>query len=237
MGRVIVSGGCRASLGVKASDLSVGTVVKLMEGGVATEFIVVNQGNPSVSLYDSSCDGTWLLRKDIYSIELWNNSEINIYKNSLIYNNLNDVSSGVLGKFDAKTQNIIKEVKIPYRDGMGSGGTDMNGNNGLISKLFLLSMYETGCLGDFPNTGVKLNWFISGDSTAAYSKRIAYKDGVANRWWTRDPTTTSTNIAYGLSEQGGSFGARVNGYYYGVRPALIIPSTSRFDRNTLLLKG
>ena len=47
-------------VGIKAGDLPIGQIVKLMEGGVETEFIVVHQGIPG-SMYDSSCDGTWLL--------------------------------------------------------------------------------------------------------------------------------------------------------------------------------
>lgn len=64
MGKAIVSGAGRASLGILASSLEVGAVVKLMEDGVATDFLVVNQGNPNTAQYDSSCDGTWLLRKE-----------------------------------------------------------------------------------------------------------------------------------------------------------------------------
>ena len=48
-------------VGIKAGDLPIGQIVKLMEGGVETEFIVVNQGIPeNSSLYDASCNGTWL---------------------------------------------------------------------------------------------------------------------------------------------------------------------------------
>ena len=72
MGKVMISGVApqmKAPVisGILASDLAVGSSVYLMENGVATEYLVVNQGIPSgSSLYDSSCDGTWLLRKDIY---------------------------------------------------------------------------------------------------------------------------------------------------------------------------
>ena len=47
------------------STLAVGSSVYLNVGGVRKEFLVVHQGKPS-SLYDSSCNGTWLLMKDIY---------------------------------------------------------------------------------------------------------------------------------------------------------------------------
>ena len=57
MGKVIVSGGCRAAIHtveILANTLEIGTTVKLMEDGVATEFLVVHQGLPS-DLYDESC--------------------------------------------------------------------------------------------------------------------------------------------------------------------------------------
>ena len=42
---------------ILASDLVVGSTVKLMENGVSTEYLVVNKGKPSgSSLYDDSCD-------------------------------------------------------------------------------------------------------------------------------------------------------------------------------------
>ena len=46
----------------KLGDVAVGTVVKLKENGVAQDYLVVHQGLPS-SMYDASCNGTWLLRK------------------------------------------------------------------------------------------------------------------------------------------------------------------------------
>ena len=63
MGYVILSGASkgmtRPAFDVLASSLSIGTTVKLMEGGTAVEYLVVNQGIPeNSSLYDASCDGT-----------------------------------------------------------------------------------------------------------------------------------------------------------------------------------
>ena len=82
MGRVIVAGAGRMAIpsaDVLASDLTIGSTVKLMEGGTAVDYLVVNQGIPSnSSLYDSSCNGTWLLRKDIHSERQWgDDSKVN----------------------------------------------------------------------------------------------------------------------------------------------------------------
>ena len=93
MGHVTVVGGCRAkapSTGILASSLAVGSTVKLMEGGTAVEYLVVNQGIPGNSnLYDASCDGTWLLRKDIHSNRQWHTSNVNKYETSAINTWLN----------------------------------------------------------------------------------------------------------------------------------------------------
>ena len=68
MGRVIVAGAGRMAIpsaDVLASDLTIGSTVKLMGGGTAVDYLVVNQGIPSNSdLYDAGCNGRWLLRKD-----------------------------------------------------------------------------------------------------------------------------------------------------------------------------
>ena len=69
MGKAIVVGGClnpkKPVTAIMASDIAVGSSVYLLENGSPVEWIVVNQGIPSSSsLYDSSCDGTWLMRKD-----------------------------------------------------------------------------------------------------------------------------------------------------------------------------
>ena len=72
-------------LGTKA----VGSIVKLKENGALVDYIVVHQGKPS-SLYDASCDGTWLLRKDILETRQWHSSNVNDYAASTIHAYLNN---------------------------------------------------------------------------------------------------------------------------------------------------
>ena len=55
------------------ASMAVGSTVKLKVDGTLWDFIVVHQGRPS-SLYDVSCDGTWLLMKDIYKNRQWHGS-------------------------------------------------------------------------------------------------------------------------------------------------------------------
>ena len=224
--------------GVLASSLAVGSTVKLMEGGTAVEYLVVNQGIPGNSnLYDASCDGTWLLRKDIHSNRQWHTSDVNEYETSAINTWLNGDFFNSLGSVEQAT---IKQVKIPYRADGGSGGTDQSGANGLPAKIFLLSGYEVGWTtsddGDFPVDGAKLDYFTSGTTTSANNKRIAYLSGTDTIWWLRSPSTDNAGRVWFVRSDGdyGDYGASDSD---GIRPALILPKTALFDTSTLILKG
>lgn len=240
MGRVMMSGivpTLKAPVtGVMASSLAVGSTVKLMEGGTAVEYLVVNQGIPSnSSLYDASCDGTWLLRKDIHSNRQWHTSDVNKYETSAINTWLNGDFFSSLGSVERAT---VKQVKIPYLAGGGSGGTDQSGANGLSCKVFLLSGPEVGLAGVsyMPNDGAKLSYFESGTGTSANNKRSANLNGSAAIWWLRSPTTGGTGRVW-LVLPGGSFDFTNASSSYGIRPALVLPKTALFDENTMILKG
>lgn len=205
-----------AQLGSKA----VGSIVKLKVGGVAKEFIVVHQGKPS-GMYDASCDGTWLLMKDIYENHVWQSENINKYESSDIHAYLNNT---FLNLFDSSIKEAIKQVKIPYRMNGGSGGTDQSGANGLPAKIFLLSGYEVGWTtsdyGHFPVDGAKLDYFEAGTGSAADSKRIANLNGSPAYWWLRSPDTSNLNDAWYVFSNGSTWHVSVP---YGIRPALVLP--------------
>lgn len=238
MGHVTVVGGARAtkpSTGVLASDLPVGSVVKLMESGTAVEYLVVNQGIPSNSdLYDASCDGTWLLRKDIHSERQWNSVNVNKYGSSSINTWLNGDYFSSLGTAEQAT---IKQVKIPYRD----GGMDQSGAYGLLCKIFLLSGYEVGWTtrdnSDFPVDGAKLSYFDPRTSSFADYKRIANLNGSATAWWIRSPLIYNTTSAVWIVNSNGSYNGNNANSSNGIRPALVLPSTAKFNATTMLLKG
>ena len=61
--------------GTKLANKEVGSIVKLNVNGAATELLVVHQGLPS-AIYDASCNGTWLLMKDIYEKRVWQSGDI-----------------------------------------------------------------------------------------------------------------------------------------------------------------
>lgn len=213
-----------AKLGTKA----VGSIVKLKVNGTAKEFIIVHQGKPS-SIYDESCNGTWLLMKDVYELRVWQSGNINKYESSDIHAYLN---STFLNLFDSNIKDAIKQVKIPYRKNGGSGGTNQSGANGLSCKVFLLSGYEVGWTsGDnqyIPQDGAKLDYFTA--SSGGNSKRIANFNGSAVYWWLRSPNTGGTSAVWGVYSNGVYGGSRASDSY-GIRPALVLPSDALVDDN------
>lgn len=210
-------------MSTKLGSMSVGSTVKLKLGGTARDFLVVHQGLPS-SMYDSSCNGTWLLLKDIYTTRTWDSSN-NDYKNSDIHSYLNGT---FLNLFDNDIKNAIKQVKIPYQNGTGSGGSVASGANGLSCKIFLLSGYELGWTTSdnsrFPRDGAKLSYFSSGTGSAANNKRIANYNGSAAYWWLRSPNTRNANYVWYVHSDGDGYGWHC-GSSYGVRPALVLDSS------------
>ena len=225
---------------ILAASLNIGDTVKLMEGGVETEFIVVNQGIPeNSSLYDVSCNGTWLLRKDVKENRVWNSSDNNTYSTSEINTWLNGNYFNGLGSIE---QSVIKQIKIPYVNGTGSGGSVASGANGLGVKAFLLGGYEVGWTSSdsqyFPQDGAKLSYFESGTGASANNKRIANLNGSASNWWLRSPKNNNTSSVWYIDTSGvDSYTVASYSYSYGIRPALIIPFTAKFNSETKVLVG
>lgn len=224
-GRTLINGtGYDIALvsGTPISALPVGSTVKIAVNGTLRDFLVVNQGIPSGStLYDDSCNGTWLLMKDCYETRQWN-SYSNRYGDSTIHSYLN---GAFLNLVDSKVQNIITQVKIPYNTG-GTGGSNLSGANGLSCKIFLLSGYEIGWTDvSYLNDGARLSYFESGTGTSAVKKRIAYLNGTAVVWWLRSPRRnppTDSNV-YCIYSDGSELDTRAS-TTRGVRPAFVLPS-------------
>ena len=221
----------------KLSEYTVGSSVYLLENGNPVEYLIVHKGIPS-NLYDSSCDGAWLLRKDILELRSWNESNnSNIYATSSIHNYLN---SEFLSKFDVSLQNAVKQVKIPYTNGYGNSGVVASGANGLTTKAFLLAVNEVGLtVSDYtnvPSDGYKLDYFESGTVSTAKTKRTAYLDGVASVWWTRSAYKSNATDACRISDNGG-LGSLQTSRTGGIRPALILPYNAIFDETTNIFEG
>lgn len=232
--------------GVALSEIAVGSTVFLNINGTPTEFLVVNQGSPDDSLYVNT-DGTWLLMKDIYETGRTAYNNYSYYNTSPVHSYLN---GEFLALFDTDVQSAIKQVKIPYvntYDGTNNI-TAQYGENGISAKIFLLAAREVngiqttaGSAHDLSyaaqKEGAALDYFSGTGNTNA--QRIAYYNGVATEWFLR-----STFITWGagnfftVTTAGQTY--PYNGSYtktFGIRPALVLPSTAYFDEETLLFKG
>jgi hypothetical protein len=210
--------------GTPVGSLAVGDSVWLNVNGVQKEFLVVHQGNPDSAQYDASCDGTWLLMKDLY-VKITFDSTNNDYQNSDIHAYLNSTFIDLL---DSTVKSAIRQAKIPYVNGTGNTQAVDAGANGLPTKIFLLSGYEVGWTKSnnsyFQLDGACLSYFSGFGSTD--TRRIAYYSGTATPWWLRSPVATSKN---------GAIVVTLSGYYdnYGVthslpavRPAFILDSNT-----------
>lgn len=231
-----------------------GNVVKLNVDGTEKEFIVVHKGIPA-SYYHTSCDGVWLLMKDIYadSSKTFDSGEIAlfeedgefVYEDSLVQEYL---TGAFVNKFDADIKECIKAARIPIWRGNGvDGELEDNGSYSTLAQtVFLLSYNElaNGTKSNNPGDGATLSYFIN-ETDAASDIRIAHYNGAAKKWVTRSPELTETQWIFTIGETGAigktgfSSGARC-----AIRPALILPYdltvkkgfvvTSSFSGNTTI---
>ena len=228
-------------MSTQLGKLSVGSTVFLNIEGGKRDFIIVNQGLPS-SDYDNSCDGTWLLMKDIYEQRAWNDiTTSDSYSISLIHNYLN---SKFLELLDPDIQDVIKLVEIPCAnagdttDSSASGSmTDSttSGSVTVMTKIFLLSLAETGISHSYIATeGSILEYFTPSD----YDARIGYYEGKAQGWWLRSIHTRKKHTAACIDNSGDvSWSIVDNDLSIGVRPAMILPSMLMVDDDGFVKSG
>ena len=222
-----------------ASTFPVGSIFKMNISGEPWEFIVVQQGNPDTSKYNSNCNGTWLLMKNIYSneIEFDISGNYTSFGESTIYEYLH---TDLLPSFDSVYRNLIKTVTIPYcitnRDGNFSERT-------ASCRIFVLSTIELGINYDevgYPtyendNEGAILQYFQGTNPSGADPKRIAYYNNRADWYVTRSATRGTDAYAASIDDSGLDFGSSPVDQPFGVRPAMIIDSNAMFNDNGELL--
>lgn len=223
-------------VGTSIGNLDVGTEITLNENGEPINYLIVNQGIPeNSSLYDASCAGTWLLRKDIAENRQWNSSRNNSYKASTIHSYLNGT---FLNLFEANIREAIKQVKIPYRAGSGYGKTVTSGASGLSAKIFLLSATEVSFNMSYmpTNEGAELAYFSGCADDGSDNKRVATLNGSAADWWLRSPYCDSGNGSTDALFVGsnGDWGLNYCSNSSGIRPALVLPFNFKLDDSQII---
>jgi hypothetical protein len=203
---------------VTIGSLPVGSIISLDINGEPRNFIVVHQGNPDTSIYDKSCDGTWLLMEDIYEKRSWGCSFNDSFMMSDLRVYLND---RFFDLFNSGVKSAIKRAILPCQI---YNGTTYVVENELIAYIFVLSVRE---LGWGPDVGVGIVGTPDGACLDYFkglsegdSKYIAFYNGDASNWTLRG---TLGDIHYvtsiGKYDHGGLNSA------FGIRPAMILDSS------------
>ena len=219
----------------KLGNVPVGTILHLKENGVYQDYLVVHQGLPS-SMYDSSCNGTWMLRKKILSLQKFNQSSggPNDFPSSIVASYLENT---YIRELDSDIQSVISQVKIPYVK-YESGNPIASGSNGFPCKAFVLGGYEVGFTEQYERLlsedGAKLSYFTVGTTSAANNKRIANFNSNPNDWFLRTPEYGTGNSVHIVTTSGGIDDVNV-GWEHGVRPAIIFPSDLLVDDDNNIL--
>lgn len=205
--------------GIPIGTLDVGETVLMDIDGKETEFLIVNQGNPDGSIYDASCDGTWLLAKNVLEEKEVQPLSNQYYSGSSIHEYLN---GEFLARLDSRTQDAIADVKVPYHI---DTETVSSGKDGLPTKIFVLSYSELN-FGPRPATGAALSYFSEGASTILPNEHlIATLNGIAENWMVRDHGRAAAHYC-GIGANG-SVANFENGDTVGIRPAMIMPFETR----------
>lgn len=238
-GKTIVNGTAftiKVHPAIQISSLPVGTSVYVNVNGVQKEFIIVHHGNPDTSIYDTSCNGTWLLMKDIYTTHKfatygsssssgyeYHESSMNTYVNETFFNLI-----------DATQSAAIKTVKIPYIVNYAV----KNKANGLSVKTFLLSNREINVSS---SSSYITNGYLDGNPLSYFptrGTRVAYYNGTADEWWTRSLNTGKggyDNIY--VNTAGNAVTSARPDREYGVRPACIVYSETLVNPSDYTIIG
>lgn len=222
----------------RLGDLAVGTVLSLTVNGTVLEYTVAHQGLPS-SLYDSSCNGTWLVQSTTANLS-WESSTwygnqsssrgINDYENSDVHAYLNNT---IYNYFDDGVKSAIKEVKIPYVKGTGDVGVVKTGADGLTTKLFLPSVEE------LYNEAADLVPYMLGAPLSGSSdgelRKLLTTDGSARRYWFRTVDDDNYRAYYWhVYDTVTSADADTS---YAIRVTMVLDSDAVIDENGNITAG
>lgn len=174
---------------VTLADAAQNDVVYIKEGGSMVPYIVVYHGNPDTAIYDASCTGTWLMRK-----ELWHLIGSSVKTRNFVGSEEETLLNGTfLESLPAAVQAKVKEVKIPYTvvDTSAATTTKYLGENGHALKVFLPAYNEV-----YDSTPSRDGAYLGGFN--GNSTRIAKYGTTAYPYATRTAVYSSDSDGRGL---------------------------------------
>lgn len=235
---------------------TIGEIVQLKENNEWVDYIVINKGNPDVTIYDDSCNGVWLMRKNAVKTDPLSSSALQRESGSYIQTTTHAwLNNNFLERFDEATNNLIKPVKIPYRfwvyNESSFSFSYQKQSNGFPAKAFLLSGYECGFSDDssYGNgilaEGKTLPFFLYSQTsnktnladTNASVKLNKLCGGLTNEgaiaWWLRDFYSYEYCRQLYISSTGELQWENYNttNCLYGIRPVMILPFNAEIDEN------
>ena len=213
-------------MATRLGDMAVGSTVKIKVNGTLMDFIIVQQGNPDSTIYDASCNGTWVLMNVLYILQKWDSRHPD-YDSSDISDYLRNSFFNLL---EPGCRSAIKSVKIPYVD----NETVRYGANGLPVTVFLLSASELGWTSSnvsIYKEGSRLSRFDDGMN----STRVARYKGSSRYYWTRSKARGYSEDVVTVTSNGGPEVKTVYANDVGVRPAFILPKEQLVSSNGTII--
>ena len=214
-------------MATRLGDMAVGSTVKIKVDGTLTDFLIVQQGNPDSTIYDASCNGTWVLMNVLYILQKWD-SKHKDYASSDISDYLRNSFFNLL---EPGCRSAIKSVKIPYVD----NETVHDGANGLPVTVFLLSASELGWTDSNMSVyedGSRLSRFPNDGQSHT---RVAYYKGSSRYYWTRSEAPGDYDGIFIVTSDGGHEVKSVYANDVGVRPAFILPKEQLVSSNGTII--
>lgn len=213
-------------MATRLGDMAVGSTVKIKVNGTLMDFIIVQQGSPDSTIYDASCNGTWVLMNVLYILQKWDSRHPD-YASSDISDYLNNSFFNLL---EPGCRSAIKSVKIPYVD----NETVQYGANGLPVTVFLLSASEFGWTSSnvsIYKEGSRLSRFHDGMN----STRVARYKGSSRYYWTRSKGRGYSDGVVTVTSDGGPEVKTIYANDVGVRPAFILPKEQLVSSNGTII--
>lgn len=213
-------------MATRLGDMAVGSTVKIKVNGTLMDFIIVQQGNPDSTIYDASCNGTWVLMNVLYILQKWDSRHPD-YASSDISDYLRNSFFNLL---EPGCRSAIKSVKIPYVD----NETVRYGANGLPVTVFLLSASELGWTSSnvsIYKDGSRLSRFHDGMN----STRVALYKGSSRYYWTRSKGRGYSDGVVIVTSDGDHEVKTVYANDVGVRPAFILPKEQLVSSNGTII--
>lgn len=230
-GRTLIGGtGYDISFGTPVGELAVGSSVYMNVGGVRKEWLVVHQGNLTPAYYDDTCNGTWLLLKDIYTLIEFayeTDAEAGGYRYHYEYSKVdNYLRNTFFPLLEPHIQSLIKQINLPL---ISRGSATYDTPVTVPRKIFCLDRADLGFGHWSGETDVPLSYF-SGSTPTSAEKKIGYYNGQATSWYTRDDFSSDLAIVHASGHL--AYLPSVTGEEEGVRPSLVLPSDdAKFDDN------